>query len=100
MKLLIAVGMLVAGQVSAQVYRCENNGRVEYSESPCASGGRQVDTRPSSEGVTGLKRDAALAAAKESQQAAAPVKKEPKPSPKVTCTSSSHGIYVRYPKCS
>jgi hypothetical protein len=102
MKLLIAVGLLVAGQASAQVYRCESGGRVEYSESPCAVGGRQVDTRPSSEGVTGLKRDAALVAGRE-QSAATAAQNAPKPkrrTPVVTCVrTTTPGGHRGYPKC-
>jgi hypothetical protein len=41
--LLLAVGLASA---QAQVFRCEESGRTVYSDKPCASGGRTVDTGP------------------------------------------------------
>lgn len=54
----------------AQAYRCQEGGKTVYQATPC-SGGKAIDTRPSSEGVSGMRQDADRIAAKEAQQAAA-----------------------------
>lgn len=69
--LLVTVPLFVGLPAHAQVYKCTVDGKVVYQDGPCASGaGRVVDTRPSSEGVTGLRADADRMAAKERAQRA------------------------------
>lgn len=69
--LLVTVTLLVGLPAHAQVYRCTVEGKAVYQDGPCASGtGRMVDTRPSSEGVTGLRADADREAARQGRIAA------------------------------
>lgn len=69
MRVLIAVAFVFsAGTVQAQAYKCVVDGRTTYQDAPCANArSRAVDTSPSSEGVTGLKRDADRMAVKEAR---------------------------------
>jgi hypothetical protein len=54
---LLAVLLPIAA--SAQVYRCDTNGRTVYSQAPCAENSVRIDLRPNSEVSMGA-REAAL----------------------------------------
>ncbi len=43
---LALVGMLAAGPATGQVFRCEEGGRIVYSDKPCPGNGRTIEVGP------------------------------------------------------
>ena len=78
--------LLGANPVSAQAFKCVEQGRTVYQATPCA-GGKAVDTRGSS-GVTGLREEADRLAEREAARHAKTVQEAPvKPKPRARVPS-------------
>lgn len=91
-RLLILPFLLVFSGANAQAYKCVVDGKTTYQSSPCAGAGSTVDTRPASEGVTGLRKDADSLAAREKREAqTVPAK----PRPVSDCIVVGKGPFIK-----